>query len=167
MTMKPQQKDRRETNPALGRRKLKLGTFQTNLDSGCVMSDLDGRLDITWPNTVTLAQLADEMNFEALVPVARWRGFGGAHDPQRAATVAAGNETTQPQLLPTSDGIRRKRGAATCRKFEAERPLGCRREGRLGIGQRLKRGRDIGAIGAAFHCQCSLADRRQAFFGLE
>ena len=46
------------------------------------MSDLDGRLEITWPNTVTLAQLADEMDFEALVPVARWRGFGGATDPQ-------------------------------------------------------------------------------------
>ncbi len=80
--MKPQQKDRRETNPALGHRKLKLGTFQTNLDSGCVMSDLDGRLELTWPNTVTLAQLADAMDFEALVPVARWRGFGGATDPQ-------------------------------------------------------------------------------------
>src|ERR1700734_1169339 len=80
--MRAQQKDRRETNPALGHRKLKLGTFQTNLDSGCVMSDLEGKLEITWPNTVTLAQLADEMNFEAIVPVARWRGFGGATDPQ-------------------------------------------------------------------------------------
>src|ERR1700740_2227444 len=76
------QQDRREVNPALGSRKLKLGTFQTNLDSGCVMSDLDGRLDISWPNTVTLAQLADDMEFEALVPVARWRGFGGATDRQ-------------------------------------------------------------------------------------
>jgi FMNH2-dependent dimethyl sulfone monooxygenase len=80
--MHPHQRDRSEVNPALGRRKLKLGTFQTNLDSGCVMSDLDGRLEISWPNTVTLAQLADAMNFEALVPVARWRGFGGATDPQ-------------------------------------------------------------------------------------
>ena len=73
---------RRLTNPAFNDRKLKLGTFQTNLDSGCVMSDLEGRLEITWPNTVTLAQLGDEMDFEALVPVARWRGFGGATDPQ-------------------------------------------------------------------------------------
>ena len=69
-------------NPTLGGRKLKLGTFQTNLDSGCVMSGLDGRLDITWPNTVALAKLADEMEFEAIVPVARWRGFGGANNPQ-------------------------------------------------------------------------------------
>jgi FMNH2-dependent dimethyl sulfone monooxygenase len=80
--MRERQKDRRETNPAFGSNKLKLGTFQTNLDSGCVMSDLDGRLDLTWPNTVTLAQFADEMDFEALVPVARWRGFGGKTDPQ-------------------------------------------------------------------------------------
>ena len=33
-------------------------------------------------NTVTLAQLADEMEFECLVPVARWAGFGGATNPQ-------------------------------------------------------------------------------------
>jgi len=75
-------KDRRETNPAFGGRKLKLGTFQTNLDSGCVMSDLDGKLEISWANTLRLARLADEMEFEALVPVARWRGFGGATNPQ-------------------------------------------------------------------------------------
>jgi dimethylsulfone monooxygenase len=75
-------RDRRDTNPALSSRKLKLGTFQTNLDSGCVMSDLDGRLEISWPNTLKLAKLADEMEFEALVPVARWAGFGGATNPQ-------------------------------------------------------------------------------------
>jgi dimethylsulfone monooxygenase len=88
------QQDRRTTNPAFNNRKLKLGTFQTNLDSGCVMSGLEGRLQITWPNTVALAKLADEMEFEAIVPVARWRGFGGAHDPQgpgfEAYTWAAG-----------------------------------------------------------------------------
>ena len=88
------QRDRRETNPVFSTRKLKLGTFQTNLDSGCVMSDLPGRLDITWPNTVALAKLADDMEFEAIVPVARWQGFGGATNPQgrgfEAYTWAAG-----------------------------------------------------------------------------
>ncbi|MDR3422036.1 MAG: LLM class flavin-dependent oxidoreductase [Xanthobacteraceae bacterium] len=88
------EQDRLDTNPVFGRRKLKFGTFQTNLDSGCVMSGLDGRLEITWPNTVALAKLADDMEFEAIVPVARWRGFGGAHNPQgpgfEAYTWAAG-----------------------------------------------------------------------------
>jgi len=74
--------DREKSNPAFSSRRLKLGTFQTNLDSGCVMSDLDGRLEITWPNTVQLAKYADEMEFEAIVPVARWRGFGGKVNPQ-------------------------------------------------------------------------------------
>src|SRR5262249_42745279 len=66
----------------------------TNLDSGCVMSDLDGRLDISWATTLSLARLAEEMDFEALVPVARWHGFGGATNPQgrgfEAYTWAAG-----------------------------------------------------------------------------
>ena len=74
--------DRRSTNPAFNRRKLKLGTFQTNLDYGCVMADVEGRLKISWPNTVALAKLGDAMEFEALVPVARWRGFGGRLNPQ-------------------------------------------------------------------------------------
>jgi alkanesulfonate monooxygenase SsuD/methylene tetrahydromethanopterin reductase-like flavin-dependent oxidoreductase (luciferase family) len=100
--------DRRETNPAFSSRKLKLGTFQTNLDSGCVMSDLDGRLDITWPNTIALARLAEEMEFEALVPVARWHGFGGATNPQgpgfEAYTWAAGiaASTSKPGVFATS-----------------------------------------------------------------
>jgi len=92
--MKKFQKDRRETNPAFSTRRLKLGTFQTNLDSGCVMSDLEGRLDISWPSTIALAKLADEMEFEALVPVARWHGWGGNTNPQgpgfEAYTWAAG-----------------------------------------------------------------------------
>jgi dimethylsulfone monooxygenase len=107
-TSASRQKDRRETNPALSTRRLKLGTFQTNLDSGCVMSDLDGRLDITWPNTVALAKLAEEMEFEALVPVARWHGFGGATNPQgpgfEAYTWAAGiaASTAKPGVFATS-----------------------------------------------------------------
>jgi dimethylsulfone monooxygenase len=100
--------DRRQTNPIFNTRKLKLGTFQTNLDSGCVMSNLDGRLDISWPNTVALAQLADEMEFEAIVPVARWQGFGGATNPQgrgfEAYTWAAGISalTKSPGVIATS-----------------------------------------------------------------
>src|SRR5262245_42225047 len=101
------QRDRHETNPAFSTRRLKLGTFQTNLDSGCVMSDLDGRLDISWPNTVALAKLADEMEFEAIVPVARWQGFGGATNPQgpgfEAYTWAAGMAaaTSKPGVFAT------------------------------------------------------------------
>jgi dimethylsulfone monooxygenase len=92
--------DRRSTNPAFNARKLKLGTFQTNLDYGCLMADVEGRLEISWPSTLALARLADEMEFEALLPVARWRGFGGKLNPQGkgfetytwAAGIAASTE---------------------------------------------------------------------------
>jgi FMNH2-dependent dimethyl sulfone monooxygenase len=67
----------RGANPLFGDRKLKLGTFGTNLDRGCAISTIDGVLEIDWPNTLTLAKIADEMEFEALVPVGRWKGFGG------------------------------------------------------------------------------------------
>ena len=68
---------RRKTNPLYNDRKLKLGTFSTNLGGGCAITSIDGTLKADWPSTLTLARLADEMEFEALVPVGRWRGFGG------------------------------------------------------------------------------------------
>ena len=100
--------DRRQSNPIFSDRKLKLGTFQTNLDSACIMSDLDGRHHITWPNTVACARLADEMEFEAIVPVGRWKGFGGKVNPQGAGfetyTWAAGLGalTKHPSIFATS-----------------------------------------------------------------
>ena len=48
---------RRKTNPVFNDRKLKLGTFGTNLDRGCAISTIDGVLEINWPNTLELAQL--------------------------------------------------------------------------------------------------------------
>ncbi|HWM48695.1 MAG TPA: LLM class flavin-dependent oxidoreductase [Xanthobacteraceae bacterium] len=71
---------RRASNPLFNHRKLKLGTFCTNLSGGCTMSAAEGMLDCDWDSTTELAQLADSMEFEALVPVGRWKGFGGNTD---------------------------------------------------------------------------------------
>src|SRR6185295_20135544 len=65
----PMEEQRRKTNPLFGDRKLKLGTFGQNLDRGCAISTIEGVLEINWPNTVAIAKIADEMEFEALVPV--------------------------------------------------------------------------------------------------
>jgi alkanesulfonate monooxygenase SsuD/methylene tetrahydromethanopterin reductase-like flavin-dependent oxidoreductase (luciferase family) len=64
-------------HPLFNDRKLKLGTFSTNLSGGCAISTIDGTLNASWPETLNLAQMADQMGFEALVPVGRWKGFGG------------------------------------------------------------------------------------------
>jgi dimethylsulfone monooxygenase len=66
------------SNPLFNDRKLKLGTFCSNLSGGATMSSIDGILQAKWPDTLTLASMADEMEFEAIVPVGRWKGFGGA-----------------------------------------------------------------------------------------
>jgi FMNH2-dependent dimethyl sulfone monooxygenase len=68
---------REASNPLFSDRKLRLGTFSSNLSGGCAISSIDGVLEADWTSTLTLAQLADEMQFEALVPVGRWKGFGG------------------------------------------------------------------------------------------
>ena len=59
-------------HPAFSGPMLKLGIVSDG--DAAVMSGDEGQLEITWPNTVTLAKFADEMEFDALVPVARWWG---------------------------------------------------------------------------------------------
>ncbi len=71
---------REASNPLFSDRKLKLGTFCSNLSGGCTMSTIDGVLEADWTSTVELARLGEAMDFEALVPVGRWKGFGGALD---------------------------------------------------------------------------------------
>ena len=68
---------RAATNPLFNHRKLKLGTFCSNLSGGCAISSIEGVLEATWPDTLALARMGDQMEFEALVPVGRWKGFGG------------------------------------------------------------------------------------------
>ena len=68
---------KRETSPLYNDRKMKLATFCTNLSGGCAITTIDGVLEADWPSTLALAKLGDAMEFEALVPVGRWQGFGG------------------------------------------------------------------------------------------
>jgi alkanesulfonate monooxygenase SsuD/methylene tetrahydromethanopterin reductase-like flavin-dependent oxidoreductase (luciferase family) len=74
---KPAQ-DRRETNPLLNDQPMKLGLFGTNCSYGLIMSHAASSYEITWEHTRSIAQQADRLGFEAMVPVARWKGFGGS-----------------------------------------------------------------------------------------
>jgi dimethylsulfone monooxygenase len=67
----------RENNPLWNSNRMKLGIFGSNVSNGCAMTTAEGRLETTWPNTKTICTTADRAGFEALVPVARWKGFGG------------------------------------------------------------------------------------------
>ncbi len=99
---------RRKTNPLFNDRKLKLGTFGTNLDRGCAISTIDGVLEINWPNTLELARCSEEMEFEALVPIGRWHGFGshtnfnGPGFETFSWAAAIGASTKYPGVFATS-----------------------------------------------------------------
>ena len=59
------------------RQKLKLGLFSFNVSGGMMATSVPTSYELTWAHTRKIAQYADEIGFEALVPVGRWRGFGG------------------------------------------------------------------------------------------
>lgn len=62
--------------PGLGDQKLKLGIFNFNCSGGMTMvGDSPHRVD--WSTMRKIADDAEELGLEAVVPVARWRGFGG------------------------------------------------------------------------------------------
>jgi alkanesulfonate monooxygenase SsuD/methylene tetrahydromethanopterin reductase-like flavin-dependent oxidoreductase (luciferase family) len=77
MTIRDVEETRRATNPLFNENRLKLGTFGTNVSYGCAATLAEGALETSWPNTRRINTLADQAGFEALVPVARWKGFGG------------------------------------------------------------------------------------------
>jgi dimethylsulfone monooxygenase len=99
--------DRRDVatlNAVYGPNKMKFGVFGGNLGGGCVATQAPRSLAPTWPAVLEVAQLADAAGFEALVPVARWKGFGGATnfsgDSFETYTWAAGLGAQTSQITP-------------------------------------------------------------------
>ncbi len=96
------------TNPLLSNSKIKLGTFGTNLKSGCAITTGEGALKGDWASALRLAKLADEMEFEAIVPVGRFRGVGGESDYGSTSfdsytfAAALGAVTEHPAVFSTS-----------------------------------------------------------------
>lgn len=60
---------------------LKLGLFGANCSSGRSYITIPERWDTSWENNVTLAQMADQVGIECMVPIARWKGYGGETNP--------------------------------------------------------------------------------------
>lgn len=68
------------TNPLFNSNRLKLGVFGFNVSRGATITLAEGTFEADWPTVRRIGKLADAAGFEALVPVARWRGFGGPSD---------------------------------------------------------------------------------------
>jgi hypothetical protein len=62
--------------------RLKLGLFAANCSSGRAVTTVLERWSGSWPDCVRLAQLADEAGIEFMLPIGRWKGYGGDTDYQ-------------------------------------------------------------------------------------
>ncbi len=55
----------------------KLGLFSANCSGGLAVTKAPDRWSASWEDNLQLAQLADEVGIDFLLPIARWIGYGG------------------------------------------------------------------------------------------
>jgi alkanesulfonate monooxygenase SsuD/methylene tetrahydromethanopterin reductase-like flavin-dependent oxidoreductase (luciferase family) len=64
-------------HPLKGPSRLKLGVFSANADGGLAITTVPERWMARWDDNLTAAQIADRAGLDFLLPIARWKGFGG------------------------------------------------------------------------------------------
>jgi len=64
-------------NPTLGSNRFKLGLFNANCDGGFAISKAPERWRAGWDDIVKISLMADEAGIDFILPVAKWKGFGG------------------------------------------------------------------------------------------
>jgi FMNH2-dependent dimethyl sulfone monooxygenase len=64
--------------------RLKLGLFGANCSSGRAVTLAPERWSGSWPDCLALAQMADAAGIEFMLPIGRWKGYGGESDYQGA-----------------------------------------------------------------------------------
>ncbi|MGC2125117.1 MAG: LLM class flavin-dependent oxidoreductase [Xanthobacteraceae bacterium] len=69
--------DRREMHNANA---LKIGLFGANCSSARTATLVPERWLASWPDCLKLARLADEAGIDFLLPIGRWKGYGGGSD---------------------------------------------------------------------------------------
>jgi dimethylsulfone monooxygenase len=64
--------------------KLKIGLFGSNCSSGRAVTMVPERWSGSWPDNLRLARMADEAGIDFMLPIGRWKGYGGDTDYQGA-----------------------------------------------------------------------------------
>ena len=75
------QADRRAMHNA---NRLKIGLFGANCSSGRAVTLVPERWSGSWPDNLRLAQMADAAGLDFMLPIGRWKGYGGDTDYQGA-----------------------------------------------------------------------------------
>jgi dimethylsulfone monooxygenase len=82
------------THPMHGPNRFKLGVFSLNADGGLTLTKVPERWPARWEEIVEVARMADRAGLEFLLPIARWKGFGGEMNSRERSfetfTYAAG-----------------------------------------------------------------------------
>jgi len=84
--------------------KLKLGLFGANCSSGRAVTMVEQRWSGNWQDNLTLARVAEAVGIEFMLPIGRWKGYGGDSDYQgttlETLTWAAGLLAKTERLVP-------------------------------------------------------------------
>src|SRR5260221_9109077 len=64
--------------------KVKIGLFGANCSSGRAGTLVPQRWSGSWPDNLNLARMADDAGIDFLLPIGRWKGYGGDSDYQGA-----------------------------------------------------------------------------------
>jgi dimethylsulfone monooxygenase len=59
---------------------LKIGLFGVNCSGSRTATKVPERWSASWPDCLALARLADDAGIDFMLPIARWKGYGGATD---------------------------------------------------------------------------------------
>ena len=81
MTLEASMRDRASMYSAS---RLKIGLFGPNCSSGRAVTTVPERWSGNWQDNLKLAHMADEAGLDFLLPIARWKGYGGDTDYQGA-----------------------------------------------------------------------------------
>ena len=63
------------------KKKFSVGIFGMNASSGISMVNIPQRWDQKWDNIKFVAKFLDKNNFDFILPIARWKGYGGSTNP--------------------------------------------------------------------------------------
>jgi alkanesulfonate monooxygenase SsuD/methylene tetrahydromethanopterin reductase-like flavin-dependent oxidoreductase (luciferase family) len=63
-----------------GGNRLHVGLFGANCSSGRSATTVRERWSASWPDCLRLARMADECGIDFMLPIARWKGYGGDTD---------------------------------------------------------------------------------------
>jgi len=69
-----------EYRKRLGHNKLSLGLFGVNCSGGLAVTTVPERWEASWENNQSAARMADQSGLDFMLPLGRWKGYGGITD---------------------------------------------------------------------------------------